>query len=42
MSPRTPTVMLVLLTLVGCETEMRFRDLDAFMDEVEARPKGHS
>lgn len=40
MSPRIPTAIVVLLTLVGCETEMRFRDLDAFMDEVEARPKG--
>lgn len=40
MSPRAPTVMLVLLTLVGCETELRFRDLDGFMDEIDARPKG--
>lgn len=40
MSSRAATVIFLLLSVVGCETEMRFNDLDAFMDEVEARPKG--
>lgn len=40
MSLRIPVVMMLMLTLVGCDRELRFRDLDAFMDEVEARPKG--
>ncbi|MEJ2130877.1 MAG: pilus assembly protein PilP [Gammaproteobacteria bacterium] len=40
MSRRGLTAVLALLAIGGCESELRFHDLDAFMDEVEARPKG--